>query len=277
MGDVLGSVFGSAKNTDATQTPDPQAQAANRLKLEQLQTLFGGTPYAGFGQPSDAYTPSPNVSSLYNDIGLQSFQLPSDIGLGNLQLADTPNVNTSNLMSLADYSKLGLDSTSNYISKIATPEIMSQLALAGLESSGASADAIAKATAQIGLPFVQSLPGASNTLTQAGPQANLTQAQANLTGGQRQLLPFQALLSNTQANMTNAQRSLIPNQAGVMNAQRASTLFPMADYGRTLQESDLLRRQGVVTTGLTGLPFTPGSTTQQKQSSPPMFGWFGQG
>lgn len=214
MGDVLGSIFGGARGTTATQTPDPQAQAFNRLKLEQLQALFAGTPYSSFAYPNDAYSPSPDVADLYKSAN---------------------NTDLSNLMSLDDYIKMGFDKTRNYVSQIAIPEIMSQLALSGLESSGAVPEAIAKATAGIGLPFVQSLPAASAALTAAKPQAML------------------------------------------MNAQRASTLFPMADYSRLLRESDLLRRQGVVTTGLTGLPFTPGSTTQQRQSQQPLFGLFGQG
>ena len=258
MGDALGSVFGASKSTDATQEPDAVAQALNQQRLVQLSNLFAGAPYSSFAsERPDIYTPSTDIADLFSNIGKQ------DLGLSSFNLEDMPDIDYSNLMSLTDYIKMGLDETGNYISKIATPEIMSQLALAGLEGSGASADAIARATAQIGLPFVQSLPGASTALTLARPQAELIRQQAGLTGGQRGLLPY-------QAGMMNA-------QGGLFNTQRASTLFPMADYSRALQESDLLRRQGVVTTGLTGLPFTPGSTTEQKQTQPPLFGFFGQG
>lgn len=120
------------------------------------------------------------------------------------------------------------------------------------------------------MPFVQSLPGASAALLQAGPQAELIRQQGNIAATQNLAIPSQVALTNAQTGLTNA------NRTGAL-AQRAATLFPMADYGRALQEQDFLRRQGVVTTGLTGIPFTPGSSGVQKQSSQPFFNFFGQG
>ena len=209
MGDALGALFGSATNQAGTTTPDPTAQALNNLRLQQLTQLFSGTPYSEFGKErSDIYSPSPEVKKLLEQ-GISGKGIP-------------------NLMSLEDYMKLGLDETSNYISQVATPQIMSQAALQGLEGSGMVPEAIAKGTAQIGLPFIQGLPQASATLAMAP-------------------------------------------------AQRASMLFPLADYERSLREQDLLRRQGVYTAGLTGLPFSPGSSTTGRESKPPLFGFFGQG
>jgi hypothetical protein len=219
MGDILAGIFGGGSRTTEDTKPDPVSQELNALRRDQLAQLFRiGAQYSDFAPPGsggDAYTPSPDVKTLFDDA--RSTEAFPD------------------LMSFDEYLGLGLDQTKNYISQIATPEIKSNAALAGLDSGGIVPEAIAKATAQIGLPFVQSLPGASTALTMA------------------------------------------PFQAKALKAQTAATLFPMADYGRGLKESDLLRRQGVVTTGLTGIPYTPGQSTAQRQSSQPLFNLFGQG
>src|SRR5262245_61104110 len=72
MGDLLGSVFGSARSTAQQQLPDPISQQMNILRYNQLQNLFGsagfGSPLTG-GGPFDVYgpyTPSPDVANLYN-------------------------------------------------------------------------------------------------------------------------------------------------------------------------------------------------------------------
>ena len=217
MGDILGGIFGGAKNVSQTLTPDPISQKLNELRLQQLQQLFAGSPYANFAQSNlnNAYTPSPAVGDLYKTA--------------------TAVPNLDNLMSFDDYKRLGLDVSSNYISQIAKPEIMSTMVQQGLEGGGAVSEALAKASAQYSLPFIQSLPQASMGLT---------------------MTPFQARQSQ---------------------AQRAQTLMPIADYDRMLKEQDLLRQQSVVTTGLTGLPYTPTTSTQGKQQTPPLFGFFGQG
>lgn len=222
MGDILSGVFGSGQRTTAETKPDAISQQLNNLRLRQLTQLFGTSAYGDYALPrSDIYTPTQASTDLIK------------------QATEPTQFDFSNLLNLDDYIKLGLDQSQNYITQIARPEILSQLSLAGLESSGAAPEAIAKATAQIGLPFVQGLPQASIGLTSA--------------------------------------QNLLPAQLGLTNAQRATTLFPLTDFGRSLQEQDLLRQQGVVTTGLTGLPFTPGQSTAQRQSSQPLFNFFGQG
>lgn len=209
MGSALTAMFGGGESTSQRTQADPISQAMNKLRYEQLANLFGVSPYYEYSRPAQGgeYTAAPEVQQLLQ----QAMQ-------GGL----------SNLMSFEDYKKLGLDATSNYISQIAKPEILSTAALQGLEGGGMVPEALAKATAQIGLPFVQSLPGASAALTMAP-------------------------------------------------AQYASTLFPLADYSRALKEQDLLRRQGVMQTALTGLPYTPGSSSSGSKSSQPMFNFFGQG
>lgn len=202
MGDALGSVFGSGSNTTQNQTPDPTSQALNQLRLNQMQQLFNQSSVSDFaGNRSDLYTPSQDVMTL----------LQQAMGGGNN-------------MSLDSYLNLGLNEGSNYISQVATPQIMQSAALQGLEGGGFVPEAIGKATAGIALPFLQSIPG------------------------------FQAA-----------------------STQRTSSLFPIADYGRSLQEQDFLRQQGLVTTGLTGLPYTPTTDTNIDESSQPLFNWFGQG
>ena len=149
---------------------------------------------------------------------------------------------------------------------------------------------------------------------QSGGQLAATQQQQNLQGqlgggalaNEQQQLALQALLGGGQLSQQFTQGlpqasslfSLLPGQQNLLQGQyintltsnlspftqrdvglgqRAATLFPLADYSRALQEQDVLRQQGVVTTGLTGLPFTPGSSTTGRQSSQPLFNFFGQG
>jgi hypothetical protein len=193
MGSVLGSLFGGGESTSQHTEADPVSRAMNTLRYEQLNNLFSISPYSEYSRPAQGgeYNPA-DISKL-----------------------------TQGLMSIDDYKKLGLDASSNYINQIATPQIMQQAALQGLEGGGMAPEAIAKATAGIALPFIQSMPSAYG--------------------------------------------------------QYASQMFPLMDYGRALKEQDLLRRQGVMQTALTGLPYTPGSSTSGSRNQQPMFNWFGQG
>lgn len=217
MGDALTAVFGGGSDTTTDTTVDPTSKALNELRKQQLQSLFANpTAFSSYAQPRpDVYTGSPAVDQLFTTA--------------------TATPDTSNLLSLDDYTKMGLDAVKGYINQVATPTIMQQATLQGLEGGGYVPEAIAKATAQYGLPFIQTLPQASNTLSLTIPQTRLA------------------------------------------NAQSASTLFPLADYNRSLQERDLLRQQGVVTTGLTGLPYTPSTSSDISKSSQPFFDFFGQG
>lgn len=226
MGDVLSGIFGGGEKQTQDQTADPISQELNKLRLQQLSSLFGTSSYSSYAQPrDDIYSESPAVTALFE-------QGKSDVASNDY----------SSLMSLNDYIDMGLDESRNFISQIATPEILSTAALQGLEGGGFVPEAIGKATASIALPFLQGLPEASRVLSLVRPQAEALRAGTGLT-----------------------------------NAQRATTLFPLADYGRALSEQDMLRQQGVVTTGLTGLPFTPTTDTTAKKSSQPLFNWFGQG
>lgn len=90
--------------------------------------------------------------------------------------------NAANYNQLYDQIKtLGLDQTSNYINQIARPQINQQMALQGLEGGGAVDAAIARATAEYGMPVVQSLAGLAGQYQ--GLQGGLNQ---QYVGGEQQ-------------------------------------------------------------------------------------------
>lgn len=174
----------------------------NQLRYEQLRGLFNKQSLMNFAKAKPGlYSLSDKSKDLLNKF------------TGN-----------DNLMSLQDYLDLGLNEGSNYISKVATPEILSTMALQGMADSSAVPEAISKGTASIALPFLQSIPGFMGA-----------------------------------------------------SAQQNQALLGMSDMPRQLREQDYLRRQGVVTTGLTGIPYTPAISTKGGESSLPLFNMFGMG
>lgn len=66
---------------------------------------------------------------------------------------------------------------------------------------------------------------------------------------------------------------------GFMSAstQQATGLAGLSDMPRALRAEDFMRRQGILQTGMTGLPFAPGSKTIGNENSLPMFHMFGTG
>lgn len=68
----------------------------------------------------------------------------------------------------------------------------------------------------------------------------------------------------------------IPAFKSVQN-QQMGQLFSMAQTPQNLRQQDYLRTQGVVTTGLTGLPYTPTISKQGEEGSLPLFNLFGMG
>lgn len=77
---------------------------------------------------------------------------------------------------------LGLNELDNYIARVATPQIMQQMTLQGLEGGTAVGDAIARATGEAGLPLIQSLMGSylPGQISTAQQQA---QIEGSLAGG----------------------------------------------------------------------------------------------
>lgn len=223
MGGILSGLFGTSQRQDQRTRPDATQQALNEITLDELSGLFADFNIADFAGPNEAISTPGGMSQAFLS------QVP-----GYLQRV-TDYADNTDLLDINEYIDLGLDETSNYISQIATPEILSAASLQGLESSGAIPEAIAKATAGIALPFIQGLPGANQSFASTG---------ANIAG-----LP----------------------------GQYASTLFPLTDFPRQLQQQDFMRQQGVVQTGLTGIPFAPGSTTSGSQGTTPFFNLGGIG
>lgn len=188
----------------------------------------------------------------------------------------------------------GLDASRNYISQIATPQIQSAMALQGLEQGGAVPAAIARATAESIMPYMQGL----NQQFMA-EQSGLS--QANIANTQQSSLARLATEAQLQSQFNAGQQAagqqyaggranvfgslpgvysnlaMLPYQQAGAFGSIASNLLPTLDYQRSLNEQDLLRRQGLFTTGLTGIPYTPSGQTRQSTSSQPLFNWFGQG
>ena len=300
MGDILSAIFGGGSHTDQQTIADPATAALNQIKLDQAMTLLGypnnaGTGSGAFMQPSDAYTPSPQVDQLlqqamgpsdttnnftlsnYMDLGNRNDTLFNN-SLANVVDNTREGLAESNARYMAEYTRAmqsGLDTSSNFISQIATPQIMQQMALQGLEGGGAVPQAIAKATAETSLPMWQQLAQMAQQFLQeqGGIQQAGQQQQAALYG---QEIPTTANFVQSVPQVANT-LSMQPFQQKALGAQAASTLFPLADYSRGLSEQDLLRRQGLMTTAWTGIPYTPTPTVKQNQSSQPLFNFFGQG
>jgi len=223
MGAVLNSIFGGGGRQEQQVTPDPTQQALNQIRLDELSDLFRNFDFSDFARPNELIsTPGADTQDILSDIP------------GNIQRV-TDFADSTELLDINDYLDLGLDEAGNFISQVATPQILSGAALQGLESSGAVPEAIAKATAGIALPFLSTLPGA---------QAQFTQTGANIAG-----LP----------------------------GAFSTSMLPFTDVPRNLQQQDFLRQQGVLQTGLTGLPFQPGSETTGRDQQLPLFNLFGGG
>jgi len=200
---------------------------------------------------------------------------------------------------------LGMNSLNNYIAQVAAPQIRQNMALQGLEGGGAVNTALAKATAEAGLPLMQTLlptfmgeqaqlagqyGGNVAALEQAGlgnvaglGQQNLAQQAQMLQGfNQGQLGYFggyapaqkQALSTIPGAFST---LGMLPFQQAASQAQTAGALFPMTDYSRALRESNVGRQQNLMTAGLTGIPFTPGQEQRGSTKSPGGFNLLGFG
>jgi hypothetical protein len=182
----------------------------------------------------------------------------------------------------------------NYLNRIAAPTAFQAAALQGMEGSGAVPTAIANASAQFSGPAMQQLVG---QYMQGGLDINQATAQAQAAlGGQymgqqadtaNQYMGTQAGLYNqglVQGNQfiqslpgASQTLSMLPEQQRAMRAQTATALFPMADYSRGLREQELVGRRGLFQTALTGIPYTPETTTKGRQSQQPFFNFMGQG
>jgi hypothetical protein len=202
---------------------------------------------AGTGQASDAYSRgSGDVNTAYNaaiargDYDLaRSLSLAREggdraLGLNEALYQRGRGVNESNLLSslgLADYDaqrslglqdanraralELGIGATGNYIDQIATPRLNAALTLQGLESGGALPAAIARATAETAMPYLQSIENTYGT-NQANTLNSLMGLRGELTGNRtaldnalaQELMQLQTgVNTNTQNLQTGASES----------------------------------------------------------------------
>ena len=250
MGGIVDAVFGGSGSQEQKIRPDKAQKEMNRLLLGEMQGLFlgqvdpetgertGGTPFSTFAEARpDIFQLSPESMEYADRYGSFADAVPELFTLGSdaQRLVDTSSQQP--ILNIEDYIRMGLDESSGFISQIATPEILQTAALQGLEGGGFVPDAIARATSQIALPFLQSIPGAAATLS--GIPGQLAQTAD---------IPRQLQLADYLR-----QQQVLPG------------IFGISDINRQLSERDLLRQQGVVTTGLTGIPFAPGQTTTGDQ------------
>lgn len=173
---------------------------------------------AGTGQASDAYARGSNdVNTAYNaaiargDYDLaRSLAIAGQSGSNALNLNEAlyqrgRGVNESNLLASLGLSEadaqrslglqdanraraleLGIGATGNYIDQIATPRLNAALTLQGLESGGAVPAAIARATAETAMPYLQSIENAYGT-NQANTLNSLMGLRGELTGNRTAL------------------------------------------------------------------------------------------
>jgi hypothetical protein len=130
--------------------------------------------------------------------------------------------------------RLGLDQTSNYINQIARPQINQQMALQGLEGGGAPNAAIARATAEYGMPIVQQLAGLAQQYQ--GLQGGLNQQYLGgeqQAGGQYAQALMNALAQRTQG-VQGAGQQYGSNVQGIGQQQTAQQAALQQQYANTL-------------------------------------------
>jgi len=125
--------------------------------------------------------------------------------------------------------ELGIGTTGNYVDQIATPRLNAALTLQGLESGGAVPAAIARATAEQAMPYLQSIENVYGT-NQANTLNSLTQLKGTL-GGQnaaldaeqiRALLAGKVQLGGQYAGLQSGVNSqLLAQQGGATEAAAA--------------------------------------------------------
>ena len=322
----LSQVFGAAQpdvyggaDTTGAYTPSPQVQDLYNFAMQ------GGTGQDALTMPQYQQAGQAAIGDVMNR-GIDTAGQTAQAALGGAQSAyggamGTLSQDTQNALAAADanrqaalaqregdYSRgMGTitDTSQNYINRIASPSLNQQMALQGMEGSGAVPTAIANATAQYAGPMVQQLmsqymsQGASAQQAASAAQAAALQQQQQSgagLGGQYMSnvgQTYQNLASNQAAlsgqglttggafaqTLPGAQQTMtmLPEQVRAARAGVASSMFPLADYSRGLQEQNLARRQGLFTTALTGIPYTPQTSVSGTQRQQPLFNFFGQG
>jgi hypothetical protein len=142
-----------------------------------------------------------NESNLLSSLGLADYDAQRSLGLQDANRARAL--------------ELGIGATGNYIDQIATPRLNAALTLQGLESGGAVPAAIARATAETAMPYLQSIENAYGT-NQANTLNSLMGLRGELTGNRtaldnalaQELMQLQTgVNTNTQNLQTGASES----------------------------------------------------------------------
>jgi len=214
---------------------------------DALSSVFGS------GSKTDTSTEATGSSKELNDLRLK--QLNDLFSTGSLSSYATDKKDTGAYTTTAATDKLLSDA-----SKTDTSNLMSldDYKKAGY---GAAADYVNR----ISTPAINSAAALQGLEGGGAVQEAIANASA------KEGLDFVKTLPQASKDLT-----LAGPQAKLLNAESAAALFPLADQPRSLAEKNLLRQQGVLETGLTGLPFTPSTTGTNDKSSQPLFNWFGQ-
>jgi hypothetical protein len=142
---------------------------------------------------------------------------------------------------------LGLGATGNYISNIATPRIMQELSLAGLERGGGISDAIARATAEVAIPYLQSIEqlygtNTANLIAQTAAQQGQTSTAAvegNRALGSQLLAGRAQAGGQYQQNVTQLAQAMMANNITLEQAGIAAN----SALGQQLMQAQATLRQ----------------------------------
>lgn len=212
-----------------------------------LSGVFGSS-----GRDEQEVTPDPTQQAL-NQIRLDELsQLFSNIDFSSFaelnQAISTPGADTQSILSDIPGN---IDRVTDFANNIDLLDINDYLNLGLDEASGF--------ISQVATP--QILSGAA--LQGLESSGAVPEAIAKATAGIA--LPFLSTLPGAQAQLTQTGANI----AGLPGAYSTSML-PFTDIPRQLQQQDYLRQQGVVQTGLTGLPFQPGAETTGRTLRDPL-------
>jgi hypothetical protein len=304
MGDILNAITGTSGSTEQTTTPDETQQAINRERLNELLGLFAqydpvtGEPQRNRSDVLGGYEQENTYLSNLTDFGQEVYDRAR--AEDSLTMEDYYNFFNENVRGAYDETAsylerlyndalarssdtkheyvgkaesdrqraidLGLSETGGYVDQVARSRINQALALQGLESSGATAQAIANATAEYGLDYLAEIEKTYGTNV-ANIYATLMSEQSDLAqnySGNRTSLSntYTTAAESFNESLDDAQQNIWENYEIQSN---------IADRPRQLAENDYRRRQDFVTSIFTGIPFSSGSSTSQRSGTGDIF------
>ena len=247
-------------------------QAANAAEyqriVDSIRGLTSGAIQRSYGDYGTGVQSATNTyGQVSRDIGMDYNAAISrgDYDYANALLRSEQNLSRG--MGQQEYGRaraldLGLRGTGSYIDQIARPRLEQSLALQGLERGGAIPSAIARATAETAMPYLQGIEQLYGTNTaqliaQAmGEQTQLgqSQAQQNAALGS-QLMSLQGAAGNTyQNNVAQLAQALMANnitleQAGIAANSALGQQLMQAQNSLRLQQ-----QQGITSLASTYMP-----------------------